>query len=46
MNNIDRDLYVIIAEREEYVLLLSKEDGRTYTYNKKTGEITLRPYWE
>ena len=43
---IDRELYIIIAEVENYLVLLNKKDGRTYSYNKITGEITLRPYWE
>ena len=46
MKNIDRDLYVVIIELEDKVILLSKVDGKTYSYDKKTGEITLRPYWE
>lgn len=46
MDKINREIYTVIAEFEEYVLLLNKEDGRTYSYDKKTGKITLRPYWE
>ena len=46
MKKINKELYTVINETEEYVLLLNKEDGRTYLYDKKTGEITLRPYWE
>lgn len=46
MENINKDLYIVLIETEDYILLLNKEDGRTYSYDKKTGEITLRPYWE
>ena len=46
MNKINSDIFTVIAEFEEYVLLLNKKDGRTYSYDKKTGKITLRPYWE
>lgn len=38
--------YVKLVENECYMILLSKLDGRTYLYNKSTGEIKLRPYWE
>ena len=46
MENIDKKIYVVISEDEESILLLNKMDGRTYLYNKSTGEITVRPYWE
>ena len=38
--------YIKIKEVEEGTILLSKLDGRTYLFNRETGEITLRPYWK
>lgn len=38
--------FIKIIEDENTILLLSKVDGRTYLYDKKTGKITLRPYWD
>lgn len=41
-----RNDYVKISEDNDYILLLSLKDGRTYLYVKYTDEIILRPYWK
>lgn len=43
---VDLRDYVKLLETEKYVILLYTKDGRTYSYDKETGEIKLRDYWD